>query len=477
MVHKPGLAEHDFDHLPEASFPIATLPGFIDLHERIAGLVAPSKVVAVALNTSLYRDDDEARRLIAAIAAETGLPTDDPFRFGAGPAVGGDPRGGRRAAVGRRRAGEPARSTHEVLHLGLRDPFRIARTDHALGDARDDRRRRAARRPVPGRRRGGGGLPGPVLRRDAGDDGRGLPVSAGLADGFAVESRRRRRRRGGARGARRDLGGRPALDTAAPSAPSTSPCTTSSARSSASRSTSCSACRPTSRRPTSRSASTSPAIVAERAARAADFPALKIKCGGPQDLETLRAVRARLRRSDPGRRQHRLDARRRRARCCPSSSRLGVELIEQPFPARAYRDLALAPGALVAPDRRRRERGHRRGPRRARRRRRRRQRQARQVRRHRPRQGGCSSARASSASGPSSAAWRRRRSGSPASAVVASLADWVDLDGCLLLADDPFEGLELDADHRWILPDAARSRADPAARLTRRPRTDRTGVR
>ena len=83
MVHKPGLAEHDFDHLPEASFPIAALPAFIDLHERVAGLVAPSKVVAVALNTSLYRDDDEARRVIAAIAAETGLPTDDPFRFGA----------------------------------------------------------------------------------------------------------------------------------------------------------------------------------------------------------------------------------------------------------------------------------------------------------------------------------------------------------------------------------------------------------
>ena len=37
------------------------------------------------------------------------------------------------------------------------------------------------------------------------------------------------------------------------------------------------------------------------------------------------------------------------------------------------------------------------------------------------------------------------------SAVVASLADWVDLDGCLLLADDPFEGLELGDDHRWIL--------------------------
>ena len=83
MVHKPGLAEHDFDHLPEASFPIAALPDYIELHERIAGLVAPSKVVAVALNTSLYADDDEARAIIEATASETGLPADDPVRFGA----------------------------------------------------------------------------------------------------------------------------------------------------------------------------------------------------------------------------------------------------------------------------------------------------------------------------------------------------------------------------------------------------------
>jgi len=83
LVHKPGQTEHDFTHLPEASFPIAELPPFIDLHERIAGLVAPSKVVAMALNTSLYPSDDEARGVIEAIAAETGLPTDDPFRFGA----------------------------------------------------------------------------------------------------------------------------------------------------------------------------------------------------------------------------------------------------------------------------------------------------------------------------------------------------------------------------------------------------------
>ncbi len=82
MVHDPGLREHDFDHLPEASFPIARLPGFIAMHEGMANLVAPSKVVAIALNTSRFADEDEARRLIAATEAETGLPTDDPYRFG-----------------------------------------------------------------------------------------------------------------------------------------------------------------------------------------------------------------------------------------------------------------------------------------------------------------------------------------------------------------------------------------------------------
>ena len=48
-------------------------------------------------------------------------------------------------------------------------------------------------------------------------------------------------------------------------------------------------------------------------------------------------------------------------------------------------------------------------------------------------------------------------------AVVASLADWVALDGNLLLADDPFGGLELGPDKRWRLPDA------PGLGLTLRP--------
>ena len=81
LVHKPGLLEHDFVHLPERSFPILPLPRMIRIHEEIAGLVAPSRVVAVALNTSLLRED-EARRAIERTADETGLPCDDPFRFG-----------------------------------------------------------------------------------------------------------------------------------------------------------------------------------------------------------------------------------------------------------------------------------------------------------------------------------------------------------------------------------------------------------
>jgi uncharacterized NAD-dependent epimerase/dehydratase family protein len=85
LVHKAGQTEHDFDHLPDASFPIADLTSFIELHERVAGLVAPSAVVAVALNTSAIASADEARAEIARVAAETGLPVDDPVRFGAGP--------------------------------------------------------------------------------------------------------------------------------------------------------------------------------------------------------------------------------------------------------------------------------------------------------------------------------------------------------------------------------------------------------
>jgi uncharacterized NAD-dependent epimerase/dehydratase family protein len=83
MVHKAGQREHDFDHLPGCSFPLAPLAPFVALHEQVASLVAPSGVVGIALNTSAITDEGEARAEIERIAAETGLPVADPVRFGA----------------------------------------------------------------------------------------------------------------------------------------------------------------------------------------------------------------------------------------------------------------------------------------------------------------------------------------------------------------------------------------------------------
>jgi L-alanine-DL-glutamate epimerase-like enolase superfamily enzyme len=60
--------------------------------------------------------------------------------------------------------------------------------------------------------------------------------------------------------------------------------------------------------------------------------------------------------------------------------------------------------------------------------------------------------------------------GIAASASVASLAEWVDLDGNLLLADDPFEGLDLGDDCRWRLP------VVPGLGVTRRIPVDSTAA-
>ncbi len=195
-----------------------------------------------------------------------------------------------------------------------------------------------------------------------------------------------------------------------------------------------------------------PEVVGQRAARAARFPALKIKVGGPADLQTLEAVRAVYRGPI------RVDANtgwvpEQAVRLVPELERLGVVLIEQPFPAHrldqlrwlqersslpivadescvAYDDLEGLVGVVqgvnvklakcggVGPAKRMLVRAGELGFRRFL---------------------GC---------------MEETSVGIAASAVVASLADWVDLDGCLLLADDPFEGLVLSDDCRWQLTDA-----------------------
>ncbi len=195
-----------------------------------------------------------------------------------------------------------------------------------------------------------------------------------------------------------------------------------------------------------------PAVVAGRARRAGGFPALKIKCGGPADLATLEAVR------EVYDKPIRVDANTgwtpdvARA-LMPAMVDLGVELIEQPFPAGRLDWLADlqagSPLPIVADE-------------------------------------SCVTdedldalvgvtagvnVKLAKCGGPGPAARmlaRARELGFrtflgcmeetsvaiAASAAVASLADWVDLDGNLLLADDPFTGFELGPDYRWQLTDA-----------------------
>ena len=194
-----------------------------------------------------------------------------------------------------------------------------------------------------------------------------------------------------------------------------------------------------------------PSVVAERATRAAAFPALKIKCGGPADLATLRAVR------EVYDKPLRVDANtgwtpETARQLLPAMIELGVELIEQPFPTTRLRWLAElqaeSPLPIVADE-------------------------------------SCVTiedldalvgvtagvnVKLAKCGGPGPAARMLARAkelgfrrflgcmeettvGIAASAAVASLADWVDLDGSLLLAEDPFGGLELGPDHRWQLSD------------------------
>ncbi len=194
-----------------------------------------------------------------------------------------------------------------------------------------------------------------------------------------------------------------------------------------------------------------PDVVAERARRAGHFPALKIKLGGARDMATLEAVRAVY--GGP----IRVDANtawepEEAVAMLPDLERLGVELIEQPFRARrvdqlrwlqersplpivadescvAFEDLDALVGVVagvnvklakcggIGPARRMLERARELGFRTFL---------------------GC---------------MEETSVGIAASAAVASLADWVDLDGNLLLAEDPFGGLELASDCRWRLSD------------------------
>ncbi|MBE9040862.1 NAD-dependent epimerase/dehydratase family protein, partial [Oscillatoriales cyanobacterium LEGE 11467] len=81
LVHRAG--QTSIYRQPHIDIP--PLPDIIQLYETVAragGMLHPSKVAAIALNTARY-DEERARDAIAAVEDETGLPCTDVVRFGA----------------------------------------------------------------------------------------------------------------------------------------------------------------------------------------------------------------------------------------------------------------------------------------------------------------------------------------------------------------------------------------------------------
>jgi L-Ala-D/L-Glu epimerase len=187
----------------------------------------------------------------------------------------------------------------------------------------------------------------------------------------------------------------------------------------------------------------------DRARRASEFRALKIKVGGAEDLARLEAVRSESEaplRVDANEGWTLEDAR----ELIPALLELGVELVEQPFPAadlesfRALREFEPRPPVVVdegchdlrdvapAAD------------------------YADAVNVKLAKSGGLREAvrmiHAARALGLQVMLGCMVESelGVAPAAAIASLVDWVDLDGHLLLADRPFEGLRLERGH--VLP-------------------------
>ncbi|HUK95344.1 MAG TPA: DUF1611 domain-containing protein [Gaiellaceae bacterium] len=79
LCHRAGSTE--VEGYP--GHPLPSLPELVELHERISLRLRPARVACLALNTG-HLEEPEARGAIAAAAEETGLPADDPVRFGAG---------------------------------------------------------------------------------------------------------------------------------------------------------------------------------------------------------------------------------------------------------------------------------------------------------------------------------------------------------------------------------------------------------
>jgi len=80
LCHEAGLTE--IEGAGGGPHRIPPLRDLVELHERLALPARPARVGAIALNTRRL-GEQEARAAVAAAEADTGLPADDPVRFGA----------------------------------------------------------------------------------------------------------------------------------------------------------------------------------------------------------------------------------------------------------------------------------------------------------------------------------------------------------------------------------------------------------
>lgn len=84
LVHEPGRLFHlGWRNRPGPAAVLKPLVETMRSYESVAGLIAPSRVLGIALKTA-HLAELEARAEIARVEAETGLTTDDPVRFGGG---------------------------------------------------------------------------------------------------------------------------------------------------------------------------------------------------------------------------------------------------------------------------------------------------------------------------------------------------------------------------------------------------------
>ena len=79
LCHAAGATEIE----GSPGHPIPPLTELIELHERISLPARKATVVCIAVNTAAIASDEDARAAIQEIGQETGLPADDPVRFGA----------------------------------------------------------------------------------------------------------------------------------------------------------------------------------------------------------------------------------------------------------------------------------------------------------------------------------------------------------------------------------------------------------